>query len=409
MASNPTLRTALAATLSLLLLSLAGCSSSPVPQSRVESAPADVEANLIIGTHAIGGPYQLTDQPYLLEVARELESMGSSIFKFTAGPRYTRRPYHMEKVAGIDSLTDLFVRHPVYREVLSMGFRDYFFWAGPFGNVRWQDGLSAQEEKVLYAEMRELAEYLLTTFNGTGKAFHLGHWEGDWLLLPSRNPREDPTPARLNGFVQYLNVRQSAIEDARESVPHEGVTIYHYAEVNLVMKGLDGKRPTLTNAVLPRVDVDYVSYSSYDTIQGDGMREKVVQALDHIESMMKPRPGWPGKRVYAGEFAIRASLVDFDPAEHDRRNREVISAFLEWGCPYILYWQMYCNEARDDLEQGYNGFWLIDPEGTRYPLYYTLKDYWQAARVFIEERKAATGAVPSDAELREFAIDYFKS
>ncbi|MEX0324566.1 MAG: hypothetical protein AB3N33_00620 [Puniceicoccaceae bacterium] len=392
-----------------LLSVLMGCNSSLEPPVRMDNRPAGVEANLIIGTHAIGGPYQLTDQPYLLEVARELDSMGSSILKFTAGPHYTRRPYHMEKVAGIRSLADLFERHPVYREVLSMGFRDYFFWASPFGKVRWQDGLDVQEEKILYAEMRELAEYLLTRFNGTGKVFHVGHWEGDWLLLPSRNPKENPAPERLNGFVQYLNVRQSAIEDARNSVPHAGVSIYHYAEVNLVMKGLDGSRPTLTNTVLPRVDVDYVSYSSYDTIQGDGMREKVVRALDHIESMMKPRPGWTGKRVYAGEFAIRASLVGFDPEEHDRCNREVISAFLEWGCPYILYWQMYCNEPVPDLPQGYNGFWLIDPEGTRYPLYYTMKDYWQATRMFIEERKAATGKLPTDTEIREFAIDYFKS
>jgi hypothetical protein len=327
-----------------------------------------VAANLIIGTHAIGGPYRLTDQPYLLEVARELDSMGSSILKFTAGPNYTRRPYHMERVAGIRSLAGLFERHPVYREVLSMGFRDYFFWASPFAKVRWQDELDEREQAVLYAEMREMAEYLLTRFSGTGKVFHVGHWEGDWLLLPAQDPKLDPSPERIRGMIQYLTIRQKAIEDARSTVPHEDVSIYHYTEVNLVMKGLDGTRPTLTNTVLPRVDVDYVSYSSYDTIQGDGMRRKVFRALDHIESMMKPRPDWPGKRVYAGEFAIRASLVGFDPVEHDRRNREVISAFLEWGCPYILYWQMYCNEAKPNLPQGYNGFWLIDPDGVRYPL-----------------------------------------
>jgi hypothetical protein len=390
------------------LMMIGGCASVGDPEALPVTSRADVEANLIIGTHAIGGPYQLTDNPYLLEVAYELQAMGSSILKFTAGPHYVRRPYFMEEVRGINSLAELFDRHPVYREVLSMGFRDYFFWAKTFADVRWHDGLNAKEEDALYAEMREMAEYLLTRFNGTGKVFHVGHWEGDWLLLPGRNPKDDPTPERLQGMVQFLNVRQRAIEDARASVDHEDVAIYHYTEVNLVAKGIDGSRPTLTNTVLPQVDVDFVSYSSYDTIQGEDMRRKVFEALDHIESMMKPRPGWEGKRVYAGEFAIRASLVGFDPDEHDRRNREVISAFLEWGCPYILYWQMYCNEAKPELPQGYNGFWLIDPEGTRYPLYHTLQDYWQATRAFIDERMAAAGTPPSDSELMEFASDYFK-
>lgn len=393
----------------IVLAGLAGCGTAPLAERSFSAGRANVEANLIVGTHAIGGPYQLTDEPYLLEVARELNSMGSSILKFTAGPNYHKKPYFLEKVDGIDSLADLFERHPVYREALSMGFRDYFFWASPFGKVRWQDGLDAQEQADLYAETREMAEYLLTRYNGTGKVFHVGHWEGDWLLLSGWDADEDPSPERVRGMIQYLTIRQKAIEDARSGVPHEDVAIYHYTEVNLVMKGLDGSRPTLTNTVLPRVDVDYVSYSSYDTIQGDDMRRKVFQALDHIESMMRPRPDWPGKRVYAGEFAIRASLANFDPEEHDRRNREVVAAFLEWGCPYILYWQMYCNEAKPNLPQGYNGFWLIDPEGVRYPLYYTFKAYWQAARRFIGEMKAATGTAPSDEEIRQFALEFFKS
>lgn len=383
---------------------VSGCVGDRVVRVEGVIERARVESNLILGAHAIGGPYQFTEEPYLLEVARELDVMGSSIIKFAAGPNYTRRPYFMDVEPGIDSLKDLLGLHPVYREVLAMPFRDYFFWASPFGNIRWQDGLNDREKRLLYREMRELAEYLLKEYSGTGKVFHIGHWEGDWLLLPSRNPDEDPSPERIQGFIEFLNTRQAAIEDARNNRLYEGVTIYHYTEVNLVMKGLDGVRPTLTNSVLPKVDVDYVSYSSYDTIQGSNMRDQVIKALDHIESKLKPRPNWKGKRVYAGEFAIRASLADFDAKEHDRRNREVISAFLEWGCPYILYWQVYCNEARPELPGGYNGFWLIDPEGVRYPLYDTFKDYWHAAAEYCDDVRAKTGAPPSEDEMREFAL-----
>lgn len=384
-----------------------GCANDPGVTERLVGENTVLDTNLILGVHAIGGPYQLTDEPYLIEVARELEAMGSGIIKFNASPRYTKRPYFLEPVPGIDSIATLLDRHPVFREVLSMGFRDYFFWATPLGDVRWGDGLSDAESKRLFDEFHELTRYLLTEFNNTGKHFHLGHWEGDWLLIPNQNPKLDPSPTRIQGMIDYLNVRQAAVEKARKTTPHSNVAVYHYTEVNLVMKGLDGSRPTLTNAVLPHVDVDFVSYSSYDTIQGDNMRERVFQALDHIESRMKPRPDWPGKRVYAGEFAIRASLVDFDPAEHDRRNREVIAAFLEWGCPYILYWQMYCNEVREDLEQGYNGFWLVDPEGTKYSLYHTLDNYWTEARNYIAATKASRGSDPTDEEMHAFALNFF--
>jgi hypothetical protein len=394
--------------LALAAMAVGGCKT---PESGSLSSqtlqPAKVRASQIIGTQAIGGPYQFTDEPYLLEVARVLEGMGSNILKFTAGPRYTRRPYHLEQEPGVTSLTTLLDRHPVYREVLSMGFRDYFFWASPFGNVRWTDGLDTREAETLYAEFRELAEYLLTTFNGTGKRFYLGHWEGDWLLLPSKNPDDDPSPERIRGMAQYLAVRQRAIDDARNSVPHDDVAIYHYTEVNLVMKGINDDRPTLTNAVLPNVDVDYVSYSSYDTIQDDGMQENVRRALDHIESKMIPRPDWKGKRVFVGEFAIRASLAGFDRQEHDRRNREVIKACLDWGCPFILYWQVYCNEPKPEMELGYNGFWLIDPAGEKYPLYDTFQNYWQAAAEYARQHEAESGQVPTDAEMRKFAIRHF--
>lgn len=385
-----------------------GCTSVETgPPAIQEASPATVRASQIIGTQAIGGPYQFTDEPYLLEVARILEGMGSNIMKFTAGPRYTRRPYHLDKEPGVTSLTTLLDKHPVYREVLSMGFRDYFFWASPFGNVRWTDGLDSTEAGTLYVEFRELAEYLLTTFTGTGKRFYLGHWEGDWLLLPSMNPGDDPSPERIRGMTQYLSIRQRAINDARNSVPHADVAIYHYTEVNQVMKGIDGDRPTLTNAVLPHVDVDFVSYSSYDTIQDDGMQENVRRALDHIESQMIPRPEWEGKRVFVGEFAIRASLTGFDRQEHDRRNREVIKACLDWGCPFILYWQVYCNEPKPEMDLGYNGFWLIDPAGEKYPLYDTFTNYWQAASEFARQHEAETGRVPTYDEMRKFAIRYF--
>lgn len=390
-----------------ILMVFFGCALHGLSQAPLDVERPEVEENLVVGVSAIGGPYQLTDKPYLVEVARGLREMGSNFIKFNLNPDFSKPPYELKNVPGIDSLTDLISGHPVYRQILEMEFAYYHFWARPSGEFAWHDGITASEEKRLYEEFRELSEYLLTTFDGSGKSFYIGHWEGDWLLLGSRNPEDDPPKERISGMTRYLQIRQRAINDARESVKDTDVEVYHYTEVNLVAKSMDLSRPSLTTTVLPNVDVDYVSYSSYDTIQGDNMRRELHRALDFIEAHMMPRPEQTGKRVFVGEYAIKASSVNYDPEAHDRRNREVTRAIIEWGCPFAVYWQYYCNEKNPNRDIGYEGFWLVNPNGKRYPLYYGFRDYWKSAREFIKRKESSTGQAPSPLEIREFALNYF--
>jgi hypothetical protein len=391
---------------SLLLLAcpLFGAADAIVTNSEYDSAPTML--NMIVGTQAIGGPYQFTDDAYLLEVAREIEGLGSNLIKFSVNPRkYAKRPYLLDEVSGIDSMVDLLDQHPVYKKLMRMDFRFYHMWANPYAQTRWQDGVSQSEERALYDEFYELATHLLDTYRGSGKLFFLGHWEGDWLLQGAMDANVDATPERIKGFAQYLNIRQRAINDARTHLPNAGVWVYHYTEVNLVWKGIDGSRPTLTNAVLPLVDIDFVSYSCYDVLHGKNMREDLHRALDHIESQLKPRPDIFGKRVFVGEYAIKAAAVKYDPQAHDRRNREVTRAILEWGCPFALYWQFYCNEPRGD---GYQGYWLVDDQQVRYPLYQTFKDYYSSVRSYVAETFQRTGGAPSPEAIRAHAIKQFE-
>jgi hypothetical protein len=362
--------------------------------------------NYIVGTQAIGGPYQFSSDSYLVEVAEEIHAMGSNLIKFALSPKkYAKRPYKLDKIEGVESMRDLLVKHPEFQKVMSMDFRYYHIWANPYCTTRWHDGVNEKEEDALYREFYELVEYLLTEYAGTGKAFFLGHWEGDWLLSGAMNAKVDPTPERIAGFAQYLNIRQRAVNDAKATLEAKDVWVYHYTEVNLVVKGLDGSRPTLTNSVLPLVDVDFVSYSSYDSIQVPNMQQLLHQALDHIESNMKPRPNFPGKRVFVGEYGIKGAIVDYDPIEHERRNREITKAIVEWGCPFALYWQFYCNEPRGD---GYEGFWLVDDQNQQLPLYNTFKGYYSAVRTYIEESFKTSGKDPSPSEIRAFAVNYLR-
>src|SRR5438094_825192 len=135
-------------------------------------------------------------------------------------------------------------------------------------------------------------------------------------------------------MIAWLNIRQKAVDDAKRDTPHSNVQVYHYTEVNLVQKAMHGGT-TLTNDVLPQTRVDFVSYSSYDSLQGEGetLRNNVRRALDYIASKLPPKPGLPGRRVFIGEYGFPCER--FDPLAQARLSREVAVAGLEWGCPYV--------------------------------------------------------------------------
>jgi hypothetical protein len=90
--------------------------------------------------------------------------------------------------------------------------------------------------------------------------FFLGHWEGDWYLLPDRNPDNNPTQKSIDGMIDWLNIRQKAVDDARADAMKENPSIkskvYHYTEVNRVRDAMINNKPRLVNEVLPHVDVD---------------------------------------------------------------------------------------------------------------------------------------------------------
>ena len=282
-------------------------------------------------------------------------------------------------------------------EAMDLPFKYYFIWFRSHSN--WRDGFSQDEKDEEYKETYDYTEKLLSKYDDTGKIFFIGHWEGDWYLLPNYDKEYVPTQESLNGMIAYYNTRQQAIEDALQNVEHRNVDVFQYAEVNRVRDAMDGKK-RLVNEVLPHVDVDYVSYSAYD-VQGES--ESIIhETLDYIESNLKPKAGISGKRVFVGEFAFPAINYSFDSIQHEKANREVIIKFLRWGCPFILYWEMYNNEILDDGTQ--RGFWLIDDKNVKQELYYTLQGLYSNGKTYIGDYLADNGAAPSLEEFRAWAL-----
>lgn len=127
--------------------------------------------------------------------------------------------------------------------------------------------------------------------------------------------------------------------------------------------------------------------------------------MDYIASKLPPKPGLTGKRVFVGEFGISADEFGYDPIKHEKANREIIIKFLKWGCPYILYWEMYNNEVRDGMHRG---FWLINDKNEKQPLYYTFQRFLSQASIHVADTKAWSGKVPGEAAFRAWAIGWLE-
>jgi hypothetical protein len=346
-----------------------GMSQEPVPV-----------ANLVLGTQAIGGKYQFTAEDPLVESAKVVAALGASNFKFAL-----RVPKDDPEVRSVAELVE---KDPAYAAVLGMPFRDFLMWVDARDEGAWITGLDPVESVREYRQMYQLTVYLLRTFAGSGKHFHLGHWEGDNMLRPEGIGKAGDAAmadgVRVRGFADWLRIRQQAVDDAKRDTPHRGVAVWHYTEVNHPTISLLEGRPSLASEVLPQVDVDFVSYSAYDSQSDPAL---LVRVLDYLQAQMKPKVGLEGRRVFIGEYGFplrKDGQMRHSAAEQQARSVAVIRAGLEWGCPFILYWQLYNNELEPDGT--HRGFWMIDDRGVEQPIHATHRRFYAQARRWHEGR-----------------------
>lgn len=367
------------------------------------TAPATSSApfSLSVGTQSIGARYKFTQDNALEESAKEMAALGSDTLKIALTPNYAT-DYMLEKSAKIRSVMDLLRSYPSFERVMDMPFRNIMLWVYPFQDSKsaFRKGvISASDADGIYREIYDLTAHLLQRYSGSGKTFFLGNWEGDWhTLLENYDYNLDPTPEAIQGAIQWFNLREKAVADARRDTAHSDVQVYFYIELNHVRKAMEGDRPTIVNRVLPHIRTDYVSWSSYDVTKpaavlgGEEGRALVVQALNYIEAHLPPSDV-RGKRVFIGEYGFE--LSSFKDADLQRKyTASIMKWALEWGCPFVLYWELYCNEVEPATGK-HRGYWLIDNQGVKQPVWFLHQEFLSRARQFVEDHRARHGALPS--------------
>lgn len=379
--------------------------------------------NFAIGTQTVGPKYKFTNKTMLVETALEIKKMGSNLLKFSMNPRYCAENYGLPENKDINSLTKLATLEPSVKEVLDMDFKYYHIWTYGFSQytpepigkkddtaqIKFINGYPKKYQDALYKEIYEFTSYLLKTYSGSGKVFYLGNWEGDWHLRSDYDRNKPANPKTLEGMIQWAKTRQKAINDAKRDTKHKNVEVYYYLEVNLVKIAFDDpSTKVVTNSVVNVVNPDYVSYSSYDATNpydtAESLKFNLKKALDFIESQLAPKKGLPeGKRVWIGEYGNPS--LKYNDEMQNLRSIWTIKAALEWGTPYILYWEMYNNEIQPETGTQV-GYWLIDDTKNKRPIWYTHHSFYNESKEFLNSYLKTHHQIPSFDVFRKNAVNF---
>lgn len=410
--TNPSLRRALfIVTLTMVSgLLKAESADDPVP-------PVPDQFDYCVGAQHFISTHHTANGSYLVEGARILhDEMGSNMIKFDLSRKYIN--YEKEGSTpvnpNINSLVELARDEPSYQEVFRMPFAYYIMWTYPFSTAGkftpWHGHMDPKMMAQEYKEMYDLTCFFLTKYNKTGKTFLLGNWEGDWHLLSGAPKKplkwlEDVNPDAVPGMIDWLNNRQKAVDDAKRDTPHQNVQVYLYVEVNLVQKSIKEHKLSVTQDVIPQTNVDFISYSSYDSTNPDkNLHVDLPTALSYMQSKLKPKPGLPDKRVFIGEYSCLA--VKIGAQKQDAMMRDIIATSLDWGTPFVIYWQIFDNIKN---EKPSIGCWLINNEGVRQPVFYTYQNFYKDSHQYIADYRRKNGTDPSLQTFQKFAVQWFKS
>jgi hypothetical protein len=382
--------------------------------SAVLHAERSAPFSLSVGTQSVGVRYQFTEDCALVESAKQIAALGSDTLKIAFTPKYVD-DYLMEADSGIQSILDLAEKKPSYLEVMDMPFRNIMLWVYPFCDSHdafYKGILSDEEAQSIYDEIYEFTAFLLKRYSGSGKSFFLGNWEGDWHVLREiYDYNLEPEPETIAASIEWFKIREKAVAEARRDVAHEDVEVYYYIELNHVAKSMDDNKKSIVNSILPHIRTDYVSWSSYDVTKpaallgGEAGRARVFEALDYIEAHL-PESDVPGKRVFIGEYGFE--LASFpDPELQRKYTASIMKWCLEWGCPFILYWELYCNEIEPTTGE-HRGYWLIDDNGDKQPVWFFHEEFLAKANAFVEQYEKEHSALPDQATYNRVAASWIE-
>jgi hypothetical protein len=339
--------------------------------SRLKRLPSDF--NERVGATHVAGKYYLTSKPFLIEGAEKLLQLGTRLGKFWFVLNSPAGSYpfnsHWEHY---ETLVDL-ARSGYFQQLFALPFATLILETSTRDEwpAKHRGSATGSFTDVTQAYF-DLTAYLYKILRERPVTVILQHWEGDWLLRGRGGELWNPPPPnwkeRCEEMVRWLAARQRGVTKAQvEFGKGAKCRIAHAAEVNRVAdlwKGI----PTMTEHVLPNVELDLVSYSCYD-----GMKDGVTlwKCIAEIKRHARTTGLFGEHRVYIGEIGIPENE---HPEHLLERWDQLFGAMLAAEVPYIAMWELYCNELNPKIKpppkvpvKNFNdvrGFWLVRPDGS---------------------------------------------
>lgn len=338
--------------------------------SRLATLPRDF--NRRVGASHVAGKYHLTTKPFLLEGADKLLELGTRLGKFWFTTDRIAGSYLFNSQWGQYPNFVALARSEYFSQLLAMPFQTLIFEAHTPVEEGWKrPNRPAEFYAKVTDEFYQLTSHLYRTCPDRDLTIILQHWEGDWMLRGSGekwNPPPDDWRMRCEQMQRWLAARQAGVTKAREEFGRGAkCRVAHAAEVNRVADAWKGI-PTMTEHVLPGIELDLVSYSCYDGLSSP---LQLWNCIAEIRRHARTGPLFGKGAVYVGEIGIPEND---QPQRLTERWDEFMGVLLAARVEYVVHWELYCNEFRSGLKEKptasvedpamMRGFWLVKPDGS---------------------------------------------
>jgi len=233
---------------------------------------------------------------------------------------------------------------------------------------------TAENRAALVEEYADFVYELCRTYRGTKKRFILSNWEGDnsvYCGAADRYIRDEAFRVRcdesysvhyggnsgpsdsIEGMRQWFNARWEGIEEGRRRASaegYEGVAVYSAPEINMVRGLAEAGLPSLLYDVIPFIRFDFVSYSSWESLNRQDPAKELVADLNTIRDVAG------AATVILGELGFSRSAWGDGPIP---RTEATLAAAEEWGTPYAFQWVLYDAGGENNI-----GFGLFGQNGS---------------------------------------------
>ncbi|HEX4950094.1 MAG TPA: hypothetical protein VFZ34_25735 [Blastocatellia bacterium] len=271
--------------------------------------------------------------------------------------------FYLVNTPGMTDLAQI-AASPAYDKLFSdPRFQTYLLTAYSASDMQsqWCDGFTPDEATATRAEFTRFGEYLLSQSRWAGKTFIILNWEGDNALEAFANK-----PSIWDAYTAWIQARADGIRAARQRYPGSAVKLFSGLEFNLVRNKQSGvacgtpntdrlqqeplKNRCVIDYVAPRVEVDYYSYSAWQTVLGaavqgvrlkDALQQDLNFALTHVRTR---RPAVQEHNFLLGEFGFqRMHWGENAVANLVNEMFDALAAPDAFPVSYAIFWQIIDN------------------------------------------------------------------